>query len=197
MRKDWTGAKTSVFTTIGAIGHTEEERERNDFYATDPAAIDLLLKKVELPLRILEPACGSGCLSTRLAELGHEVKSYDLIDRGYGEVRDFFTMDEPPFEGDYAIVTNPPYKYAKEFVLHSLSLVPDGSYVCMFLKTTFAEGKTRYNELFRNYPPTTSYSALSASYAPKTAILRRVGERALPLRTRGGSSRRTTKVKPY
>lgn len=153
MRKDWTGAKTSVFTTIGAIGHTEEEREKNDFYATDPAAIDLLLKKVELPLRILEPACGSGCLSTRLAELGHEVKSYDLIDRGYGEVRDFFTMNEPPFEGDYAIVTNPPYKYAKEFVLHSLSLVPDGSYVCMFLKTTFAEGKTRYNELFRNYPP--------------------------------------------
>lgn len=102
---------------------------------------------------MLEPACGSGCLSGRLTELGHEVKSYDLIDRGYGEVQDFFKMTEPPFEGDFAIVTNPPYKYAKEFVLHSLDLVPDGSLVCMFLKTTFAEGKGRYKGLFSIYPP--------------------------------------------
>ena len=85
--------------------------------------------------------------------MGHEVKSYDLIDRGYGEVQDFFKMTEPPFEGDFAIVTNPPYKYAKEFVLHSLDLVPDGSLVCMFLKTTFAEGKGRYKGLFSIYPP--------------------------------------------
>jgi len=150
---DWTGDKNSIFKTLGASNHTDKEREQNDFYATDPAAIDLLVKKVELPKQILEPACGSGCLSVRLEELGHEVKSCDLIDRGFGEVQDFFKMTEPPFIGDYAIVTNPPYKYAKEFVLHALELVPDGSLVCMFLKTTFAEGKGRFNSLFRIYPP--------------------------------------------
>lgn len=153
MSKDWTGGRNSIFKTMGASNHTDKEREAHDFYATSPEAIDLLKKKTDLPKQILEPACGSGCLSERLAELGHEVKSCDLIDRGYGDVQDFFKMTEPPFNGDFAIVTNPPYKYAKEFVLHSLDLVPDGSLVCMFLKTTFAEGKGRYKDLFSIYPP--------------------------------------------
>jgi hypothetical protein len=153
MSNDWTGDRNSIFKTMGASNHTDKEREQNDFYATDPSAIDLLIKKVDLPKQILEPACGSGCLSVRLEELGHDVKSYDLVDRGFGDVCDFFAMTEPPFLGDYAIVTNPPYKFAKEFVLHSLDLVPDGNLVCMFLKTTFAEGKGRYKDLFSIYPP--------------------------------------------
>jgi len=151
--KDWTGDSNSIFKTLGASNHTDKERESMDFYATDPVAIDLLLKKVDLPKHILEPACGSGCLSVRLENLGHDVKSYDLVDRGYGEKKDFFSITQPPFTGDYAIVTNPPYKFAKEFVLHALELVPDGSLVCMFLKTTFAEGKGRFNSLFRTSPP--------------------------------------------
>lgn len=46
-----------------------------------------------------------------------------------------------PFDGD--IITNPPYKYAKEFVEHGLELVPDGHKVFMFLKLQFLEGKAR------------------------------------------------------
>lgn len=168
--KDWTGNGNSVFKTLGASNHTKEKREVNDYYATSPTAIDLLKKKVELPKQILEPACGAGHLSVRMEELGHEVKSYDLIDRGYGEVQDFFSMTEPPFEGDFAIVTNPPYKYATEFVQHSLVLVPEGSMVCLFLKTTFAESKGRYSKIFRNYPPTGFYSASNGFCVPKTAI---------------------------
>lgn len=151
--KDWTGNGNSIFKMLGASNHTDKAREMHDFYATSPEAIDLLKKKIGLPKQVLEPACGSGCLSGRLTELGHEVKSYDLIDRGYGEVQNFFLMTEPPFEGDFAIVTNPPYRYASEFVLHSLELVPEGSLVCMFLKTTFLESKGRYEKIFRNYPP--------------------------------------------
>ena len=153
MSNDWTGDGNSIFKMLGASNHTDKERETHDFYATSPEAIDLLIKKVDLPKQILEPACGSGCLSVRLEELGHDVKSYDLVDRGFGDVCDFFAMTESPFVGDYAIVTNPPYKFAKEFVLHSLDLVPDGSLVCMFLKTTFAEGKGRYKDMFSIYPP--------------------------------------------
>lgn len=153
MNKDWIGDTNSVFKTLGASNHSDAERESKDFYATDPRAIDLLIKKVWLPKQILEPACGSGCLSVRLEELGHDVKSYDIVDRGYGEKKDFFSITQPPFTGDYAIVTNPPYKFAKEFVLHAIELVPVGSLVCMFLKTTFAEGKGRFNSLFRIYPP--------------------------------------------
>lgn len=153
MTKDWTGDGNSIFKMLGASNHTDKERETHDFYATSPEAIDLLKKKIDLPKQILEPACGSGCLSERLIELGHEVKSYDLIDRCYGEVQDFFKMTEPPFEGDFAIVTNPPYKIVTPWVLHCLELVPEGSLVCLFLKTTFLESKGRYEKIFRNSPP--------------------------------------------
>ena len=153
MGKDWTGGKRSVFTTLGASNHSSEERESNDYYATHPDAINYLKKKIELPHLILEPACGEGHLSERLKELGHEVMSYDIVDRGYGEVQNFFEMLTAPTDKDFAIVTNPPYKYAMEFVSHSMELVPDGMLVCMFLKTTFLEGKRRYNELFRFTPP--------------------------------------------
>lgn len=153
MKKDWTGNSNSVWKTLGASNHTKEDREANDYYATSAVAIDLLKKKVDLPKQILEPACGAGHLSIRLEELGHDVYSSDLIDRGFGKTQDFFAMTEPPFEGDFAIVTNPPYSLVTPWVLHSLELVPEGSLVCMFLKTTFAESKGRYEKIFRNYPP--------------------------------------------
>ena len=168
--KDWTGDGNSIFKMLGASNHTDKERETHDYYATSPEAIDLLKKKIDLPKQILEPACGSGCLSERLTELGHEVESYDLIDRGYGEVQDFFKMTEPPFKGDFAIVTNPPYSVVTPWVLHCLELVPEGSLVCLFLKTTFLESKGRYEKIFRNYPPTGFYSASNGSCAPKTRI---------------------------
>lgn len=43
MEKDWTGNGKSIFTTLGASNHTDKEREINDYYATDPIAIDALL----------------------------------------------------------------------------------------------------------------------------------------------------------
>ena len=95
--KDWTGNKNSVFKTLAASNHTETERESMDFYATQPEAIDLLLKKVKLPHVILEPACGIGTLSERLKKYGHEVHSYDIVDRGYGEVQNFFEMLTLPY----------------------------------------------------------------------------------------------------
>ena len=151
--KDWIGNSNSIVKMLGASNHCDEEREPLDFYATSPDAIDHLLKKVDLPRQILEPACGSGCLSKRLEELGHDVYSSDIEDRGYGIKQDFFSMDKPPFDGDFAIVTNPPYRYSLEFCKHSLELVPEGSLVCMFLKTLFLEGKKRYKELFVTTPP--------------------------------------------
>ena len=86
--KDWTGNKTSIFKTLGASNHTEKDREENDFYATDPKAIDLLCQVEKFDKNILEPACGQGHMSKRLIEHGYQVLSYDLIDRGYGMQND-------------------------------------------------------------------------------------------------------------
>lgn len=51
------------------------------------------------------------------------------------------------------ILTNPPYKYALEIIKHSLDILEEGQLCCMFLKTTFIEGKKRYKELFSVNPP--------------------------------------------
>lgn len=56
-------------------------------------------------------------------------------------------------EGCTAIITNPPYKYATEYVTHALSLLPDKGTLALFLKTTFAEGQQRYREIFSRTPP--------------------------------------------
>lgn len=104
---------------------------------------------VKLKNPIWECACGEGHLSERLKQYGYNVYSSDLIDRGYGEGGVDFLTDNRLWHGD--IITNPPYKYAKEFVEHALDIVDDGCKVIMFLKLQFLEGKAR-KELYKKYP---------------------------------------------
>ncbi len=146
----------AMFRIIGASNHTDEERERDDYYATDPIAIDKLLMVERPNKRIWECACGGGHLSERLAARGYAVYSTDIKDRGYDQMNrvvDFLAQRTKPFSGAYDILTNPPYKYAKEFVQKALELLPDGCRCFMFLKLTFLEGKARYAELFKKAPP--------------------------------------------
>ena len=142
--KDWIGNNKSIYTTLGASNHTDKEREVNDYYATDPYAIDCLLEGgAELSNQLWEPACGEGHLSERLIELGYDVISTDLVDRGYKNGSGGLDFLKCKYSIDGDIITNPPYKYAQEFVEHGLELVHDGRKVFMFLKLQFLEGKKR------------------------------------------------------
>ena len=153
--KDWVGNQNSIFKTLGASNHTDKEREENDYYATEPKAIDKLLTKEILSNYVWECACGAGHLSKRIKEKGYTVYSTDIINRGYcDDVIDFLSTDKE-FRGD--IITNPPYKFAKEFVLKALDILQDGYKCFMFLKLQFLEGKARYNEIFSKYPPKKVY----------------------------------------
>ena len=153
MAKDWSGNGKSVFVTLGASNHTDKEREPNDFYATDPIAVGKLIGNIGfIPSVVWECACVTGCLSERLKQYCIGVVSTDAIDRGYGQVQDFLLAKEMP-SGCSCIITNPPYKLATEFILHALSLLPDGGRCIMFLKTTFLEGEKRHRLLFSKYPP--------------------------------------------
>ena len=147
--KDWVGGSSS-FRTLGASNHTDTERQKEDYYATEPKATEWLCKLEQFDGRILEPSCGEGHMSKVLKAAGYEVVSRDIIDRGYGEVADFLAIDNQKWDGN--IVTNPPYKYAQQFVEKALSIIPQGKKVAMFLKLTFLEGKAR-RELFRSSPP--------------------------------------------
>lgn len=138
---DWTGNTRTTYATIGASNHTEHERQEHDYYATDPIAAEKLCEIETFSPRIWEPACGEGHLSKVLEKHGFDVLSTDLINRGYGTGGvDFFECREI-FDGD--IITNPPYKYAKEFIQHALEVIPDGHKVAMFLKLVFLESSGR------------------------------------------------------
>ena len=85
MTKDWTGNNNSIWKTLGASNHADAEREADDYYATDPIAIDKLLE-VEKPRRFIwECACGGGHLSERLSELGYDFFNSDIKSRGYAK----------------------------------------------------------------------------------------------------------------
>ena len=57
---DWNGNYHSIYVTLGASNHTNKEREKNDYYATEPRAVELLLDKETFSPLIWEPACGEG-----------------------------------------------------------------------------------------------------------------------------------------
>jgi len=146
----------SLFVTLGASNHSDTDREMNDYYATDPLAMELLLKLEQFAHNVWECACGAGHLSKVLEEHGYNVASTDLVYRGYGTGGVDFLKSDVIFDGD--IVTNPPYKYAKEFAQHAIESVTDGHKVAMFLRLQFLEGKSR-RALFDKYPPKTVYVA--------------------------------------
>jgi len=149
---------SSVFKTIGASNHTKGERQNEDFYATDPYAIDVLCKEESFTGAIWEPCCGSGHLSERLKQHGYVVISTELMDRGYGITGlDFFNQTSGVAPN---IITNPPYSNAQEFIEHALKLLPDGGKLALFLKLTFMEGKRR-KKMFLENPPVRIYVSSS------------------------------------
>lgn len=166
---DWKGNKKSTWATLGASNHTDKEREKHDFYATNPQALDRFVPAfLSLHHKIWEPSCGQGHLSKWLAEHGYDVLSTDLVDRGYGHGGvNFFSVGDNSLFGlggvellqewshgePYDILTNPPYAVALEYVLHALELIPKEGRVILFLKTTFLEGKERKEKLFDINPP--------------------------------------------
>ena len=165
-KKDWMGNQNSIFKTLGASNHTDKERENDDFYATDPYAIDVLCEVEEFDGRIWEAACGQGHLSKRLEDYGYNVISSDLIDRGYGKGGIDFLKCSKQFNGN--IITNPPYKYAQRFIEKALELIPDGKKVAMFLKVQFLEGKAR-KAMFKKHPPKVIYVSSSRILCAKNA----------------------------
>jgi len=127
-KKEWTGNKNSVAAMLGmkTVWHPEE-REPNDFYSSDPRAVRALMERLQLDKSTLiyECACGSGNLSIELENMGYCVLSTDLIDRGYGTPGiDFLQVNTIP--DNCIILTNPPYKYATEFIEHSMDLLQMG-----------------------------------------------------------------------
>ena len=139
---------------LGVNNNTERHQE--DFYATNPKALEIFLDKLQkdgiaLNKNVWECACGMGHLSEVLDRNGFIVRSTDLVHRWEysDDVLDFLEETET-WKGD--ILTNPPFKLAEKFLEKGMELLEDGNRLYLFLKIQFLEGQKR-KELFKKFPP--------------------------------------------
>jgi hypothetical protein len=145
---------TTKGLSIVGSSRSNGERESDDFYPTPPYAVEELLKREVFSGNIWECACGEGDISEVFKSKGFEVYSTDLIDRGYGDgTIDFLHTHWKTADN---IVTNPPYKLALDFLLHSKKHARKK--IAMFLKTVWLESESRY-EMFQDteFPLKTVY----------------------------------------
>jgi hypothetical protein len=123
-----------------AISHPHRDRG-NDCYSTPPVAVEALLRVEDLPHRIWECAAGRGNIVRVLRDAGHVVFASDIIRRDFplDDEADFLKTTKAPPRTEL-ILTNPPYRYATEFVEHALELCPR---VIMLCRLTFLESQRR------------------------------------------------------
>ena len=153
--KDWKGNIQNVMVTLNASNHSLDERESNDYYATPPFAVELLLEKENFINDIWECACGEGHISKVLISNGFNVRSTDLIDRGYGDKYDFLKTNGAVY---CDIITNPPFSKANEFLQKALEIMFEGRKLAFFLRIQFLEGVKR-RKIFKENPPKIIYVA--------------------------------------
>ena len=123
--------------------NVNDDREKDDFYPTPSEATQALLDRQKFTGNILEPACGDGAMSKVLISNGYEVISSDLFDRGYGKTGVNFLETTEKVDN---VITNPPFKLATEFTVHSLKLARHK--VVMLSKITYLEGIRRKKLIF-------------------------------------------------
>lgn len=100
---------------------------------------------------VLEPAAGYGHMVKPLREYFAVVHSSDIYPHTphLERVADYLNED---FLIPQWTITNPPFKLAEEFYLRALERSMDGC--AMLVRTSFLEGRGRYERLFSIRPPT-------------------------------------------
>lgn len=174
------GFRANVYSQIGASNHVAGPRQDDDFYATDPAAVEVLVKKlrelkIAVPPTIIETSVGAGHIAHVFERYGREVEGYDIVDRGYPGtiIQDFLSLSKLRCKTEKMFVQNPPYKQALDFIKRSLDFCLSGEYVCALLKIQFLESIKRY-EFFKSAPP--KYVVV---FSARTACLKEGKERQL------------------
>lgn len=137
-------------------------RDPHDFQPTPPeptrAFLSAELARLTQFGTVWEPACGDGAMARELESCGLAVIASDLVDRGFGEQRDFFDFATAPAR---AIVTNPPYCEVNwrdgrgRFILHALETL-GVDYMALLLSWDWP-GAGGLAGLWRAHPPARVY----------------------------------------
>ena len=148
------GEDSSALSKIGNKITKKGLRQFHNFYATHPSCVSDILRVETFNHFVLEPFCGIGSISEVLKKHGYEVESYDIIDRGYGKVGDFFEVDFE--ENRYDILTNPPYtENLTDIINRCISLCH--SKVALLMPLRYLSGAERYREIYQINPPARIY----------------------------------------
>lgn len=136
-------------TIIGGKG--KEKRRELDFYPTPIECTIALMDFLKLPKKyfIWEPACGEGDISKALEMYGHKVFSSELRSNTEYECRGGIDFLKHPNINADAIITNPPFNVADEFIKRAVTFSP---VVCMLLKSQYWHAKKR-RLFFNEYKP--------------------------------------------
>jgi hypothetical protein len=131
------------------------DRKERDAYETPEWVTLALLPHIDSVQSVWEPAAGAGQMAQALSAAGLHVTATD-ISTGH----DFLLATAKPVD---AIVTNPPYALAQEFIEHALALIKPNGMIAMLLRCDFDHAKTRQH-LFGSCP----------QFAKKLVLTRRI-----------------------
>lgn len=151
-----------------------KEREALDYYSTPTEEVTHILNKLKIDLNnqvILEPHCGGGHMVQGILNYCPSAKIYatDVMQRSNpfvgqnekitlntGKEYDFLSDDYPlPDESIDYIIMNPPYSTIEPNVMRALGLANKG--VILLGRLQFLEAKGRYENIFKDNPPTDTY----------------------------------------
>lgn len=152
LAKDWTGNSVAYVTTNGFANNRQTDRAEHDYYATEPRAAELLLQLDNFD-DIWECACGGGHMAEVFRKEGLLMQATDKYEQGYeynGEGQIDFLEYDGVWHGD--IITNPPYKYAGEFIKKAMGILDNGRKLALFLPIRYLSSKSR-RAIFEEYPP--------------------------------------------
>ena len=130
---------------VAGVGMSSKADRGLEFYRTPIEATRALIaiEGDRLPQNIWEPACGDGAMAEPLGAAGRTVLATDIVDRGYdiGDV-DFLTTRLEDSAYINAVVTNPPFSLAQQFVDRSFSF-SNIHYCALLLRLAFLESGKR------------------------------------------------------
>lgn len=134
---------------LSIVGYGKKRAEA-DFYPTPESTTRALLDREKFEGTIWECASGDGSMSKvientcgKLKVFSSDIRDDDTI---YGTKKTDF-LEVASLNSQDNIITNPPYRYAKEFVLKAKKCATKK--VAMLLKLVFLESSGRY-EMFKD-----------------------------------------------
>lgn len=160
-----------------------KERDALDYYSTPIEEVtnilEIIKNKTDITTSsILEPCAGGGHMLQGIlnADIKNNIIATDIKDRGNitnieiktGSEFDFISDNYPIQDIDY-IIMNPPYSVIEPFVMKALSIANKG--ILMLGRLQFLEGEKRFENIFKECPPTDVYIYVDRIYCFKNGDL--------------------------